>query len=97
VHLAAGATAAATKAAIETAFASHLASRSNGAPLNLDGLAAAIRDDSRFALIRAEATMTVEAGDRFLQLSDGLGEYMPGPGERLRPGRIDIDIREGTA
>ena len=97
VHLAPGATAAATKAAIETAFASHLASRSNGAPLNLDGLAAAIRDDTRFALIRAEATLTVEAGDRFLQLSDGLGEYMPGPGERLSPGRIDIDIREGTA
>ena len=39
----------------------------------------------------------MEAGDRFLQLSDGLGEYMPGPGERLSPGRIDIDIREGTA
>ncbi len=44
---------------------------------------AAIRDDSRFALIRAEATVTVETGERFLQLSDGVGEYMPGPGERL--------------
>ncbi|WP_204319681.1 hypothetical protein, partial [Klebsiella aerogenes] len=47
-----------------------------------DSVTAAIRDDSRFALIRAEATVTVETGERFLQLSDGVGEYMPGPGER---------------
>lgn len=96
VRLAPGATAAATRAAIEVAVASHLSSRSNGAPLTLDGLAAAIRDDTRFALIRAEATVIVEAGDRFLQLSDGVGEYGPGPGETLRLGRLEIDVREGA-
>lgn len=96
IHLASGSTAAATRSAVETAARSHLGSRSSGAALTLDSLAAAIRDDSRFALIRAEAALTVESGDRFIQLTDGIGEYAPGPAERLVAGRIDIDVREGA-
>ena len=96
VRLAPDVTSADARAAIELAFTAHLATRSNGAALTLDSAAAAIRDDSRFALIRAEATVTVESGERFIQLSDGIGEYMPGRGERLVVGRIDIDLREGT-
>jgi len=96
IRLAPGSTTSATRGAIEVAVLSHLASRSNGASLTLDGLAAAIRDDTRFALLRAEATITVETEDRFLQLSDGVGEYAPGPGETLRLGRLDLDVREGT-
>ena len=38
----------------------HLATRSADAPLTFDSLAGAIRDDTRFALIRVEGHLTIE-------------------------------------
>lgn len=95
VHLTPGTTQLQAATAIENAVASHLTTRATDAPLTFDSLAAAIRDDSRFALIRAEGNITIEAGDRFLQLTDGLGEYSPSPGEILQKEVISIDVREG--
>jgi hypothetical protein len=96
VHLLPGVTAAAATTAINAAFDSHLASRSSSAPLTVDGLAAAIRDDTRYVLVRAEAQVTVEAGDRFRQLTDAVGEYALGPNEVLQRGVVSIDVREGS-
>jgi hypothetical protein len=96
VHLLPGVTAAGATAAINAAFDSHLATRDQGAPLTVDGLAAAVRDDTRYALVRAEAHVTVEAGDRFRQLTDGVGEYLLGPNEVLQRGVVSIDVREGS-
>lgn len=96
VHLLPGVTAAAATTALNAAFDSHLASRSPSAPLTVDGLAAAVRDDTRYVLVRAEAQVTVEAGDRFRQLTDGVGEYALGPAEALQRGVVSIDVREGS-
>ena len=81
--------------AIDNAFVSHLATRAADAPLTLDGVAAAIRDDSRFALVRDESMITVESGDRFFQLTDGVGSYAPAPTETLRKEALDVTAREG--
>ncbi len=95
VHLTPGTTLAQATQAIGNAFVSHLATRAADAPLTLDGVAAAIRDDSRFALVRNEAMITVESGDRFFQLTDGVGAYAPAPAETLRQEALDVSVREG--
>jgi hypothetical protein len=62
----------------------------------VDGLAAAIRDDSRFGLARGEVVVTVEGGGRFLQLTDGVGSYTPASNELLQKGEITVEPREGA-
>jgi hypothetical protein len=95
IHLAPGVTLAQATEAITLALDGFLASRRVDAPLTVDALAAAIRDDTRFALVRADVIVTVEGGGRFLQLTDGLGTYAPGTSETLVTGVIDIQPREG--
>jgi hypothetical protein len=95
IHLTPGTTQAQARTAIENAVVTHLGTRAADAPLTFDSLAAAIRDDSRFALVRAEGHITIEVGDRFLQLTDAAGEYRPGPGETLQRSELTIDVREG--
>ena len=95
VHLTPGTTQANAQQAIESALTSHLATRSSDAPLTLDSVAAAIRDESRFGLIRNQATVTVESGTRFFQLTDGVGSYAPAPNETLLKDQLNIDVREG--
>ena len=90
-------TAAEVEGAIRLAVEDHLARRSATAPLDVDGIAAAIRDDTRFTLLREEAVAVVESGGRFVQLTDGLGAFTPGPEEGLRLRRLDLDVREGGA
>ncbi len=95
VHLTPDTTLAQAQQAIDNAFVSHLATRAADAPLTLDSVAAAIRDDSRFALVRNEAMITVESGERFFQLTDGVGSYAPAPTETLRKEALDVAPREG--
>jgi hypothetical protein len=64
--------------------------------LSVDGLLGAVRDDTRFAIIRAEAVLTVEKGDRFSQLVDGSGSYTPSPNEGLVVGNVGVQVRPGT-
>lgn len=97
VHLAAGVTEAQASSAIDKALTSHLATRAADAPLTFDSLAAAIRDDTRFGIVRADAVVTVEVGSRFFQLTDGVGSYAPAPSERLERAALNIDVREGAA
>jgi uncharacterized phage protein gp47/JayE len=96
IHLVGTATATQTTSAIQTALASHLASRAATQPLTFDGLAAAVRDDGRFALVRGEASVTIENGDQFIELRDGVGSYAPPVNQTLVKGQIDVDIREGS-
>lgn len=96
IHLVSGISKAQATSAIMPALDSYLASRNLSAPLDVDSLAAAIRDDSRFALIRADVIVTVEGGGRFLQLTDGVGSYALAPGEQLKKEEITIDAREGS-
>ena len=96
IHLAAGVTLVNAISAITPALDSYLAGRNPSAPLDVDGLAAAIRDDSRFGLAREDVVVTVEGGGRFLQLTDGVGSYTPASNERLQKGEISIEPREGA-
>lgn len=95
IHLTPGTTLAQATVAIDNAFVSYLATRAADAPLTLDGVAAAIRDDTRFALVRSDAAVVVESGDRFFQLTDGVGSYAPAPAETLRKQALDVTAREG--
>lgn len=96
IHLVAGITVAQATSAIQTALDGFLASRAPDQPLDVDRLAAAIRDDTRFALVRGEVIVTVESAGRFLQLTDGVGVYNPAPNERFQKGEISLDPREGA-
>jgi uncharacterized phage protein gp47/JayE len=95
VHLVPGVTVTEATQVVTTSFDAFLSSRGGGAPLTVDALAAAIRDDSRFALVRAEAMVTVESDGRFLQLTDGTGAYTPAVGQTLRREALDLQPREG--
>jgi hypothetical protein len=96
IQLAAGVTLVEAQGAILLAVKAHLATRDAGQPLTLDSLATAIRDDSRFALARSAAMLTVESGSRFLQLTDGVGTYAPVANERIEAGSIDVELDEGS-
>jgi uncharacterized phage protein gp47/JayE len=98
LHLAPAVTELEATQAMTLALSAHLASRSPSAPLTVDGVVAALRDDTRFALVRAEVLLTVETADgRFLQLTDGTGTYAPTVSETLQRGAMAVDIREGNA
>ncbi|SEL93641.1 Uncharacterized phage protein gp47/JayE [Syntrophus gentianae] len=95
LHLVAGVTEAQAQSALETALTAYLASRGPSAPVSVDTLAASIRDDSRYALVRDEATITIEKGDTFMQLADAQGQYVPAAGETMEKQAVNLDIREG--
>lgn len=96
LHLAAGVTQAAATEAITLATDSYLNGRGPESPLTVDSYIAAIRDDTRYAVVRAEVVATVETADgRFLQLTDGLGDYQPAPNEKLQRQALDIAVKEG--
>lgn len=95
IHLVPGVTQAEASQAIENALTSYLATRAADKPLTVDGVAAAIRDDTRYVLIRSEAIVTVESGQRFFQFTDGVGSYAPTPNERLKLQSLNVDVREG--
>jgi hypothetical protein len=105
VHLSAGVTLANASQAIHLSLDSYLSSRRADAPLNVDSLAAAIRDDTRFGLVRPQVIVTVESrgpvgqqgttASRFLQLTDGVGVYAPTTNEVLQKGTIEINPQEG--
>jgi uncharacterized phage protein gp47/JayE len=95
-HLLPGVTLGSASTAIGTVFDSHLGSRSAERPLTVDGLVAALRDDSRYVLVRADIQVVVRSGERFLQLTDGVGTYAPPAGERLERGEMTVEPREGS-
>lgn len=96
VHLEPGVTGQEISESITMAFDGFLSTRSPQATLTVDAMAAAIRDDSRFTLIRDEALITIEVQESFFQLSDGLGEYIPNAEDFFERGEINFDIREGS-
>lgn len=97
LHLVGQTSEAEATAAIESGVTAHLATRAPGSPLTVDSLASAIRDDTRFTLVRAEVLVTVEAqGGAFRQLADAAGSYEPTANESLTKGTVSIDVREGS-
>lgn len=96
LRLVAGVTQAQAQAAIGLAVDAFLATRGPEAPVSVDRLVAAVRDDTRYAIVRAEALLTLETHDgRFMQLTDGTGEYVPAANETVRKGTVALEVREG--
>ncbi len=81
--------------ALQLALDSFITTRSPDNPVTVDALAAAVRDDTRYALVRAEMVVTVEVEETFLQLTDGLGSFTPESSDTIRKGIIDLELREG--
>lgn len=97
VHLLSQVTLADASQQINLRLASYLAELGPQRPLTVDGLAAAIRDETRFGLVRADVQVTIETSEgRFLQLTDGSGSYAPLLEERLESGLIQVEPREGS-
>ncbi len=97
VQLAPGVTAAEAQSAIELAFGSHVAERAPDRALTADGIIAAIRDETRYIVLRADLVATVETSDgRFVQLTDGVGSYAPADGEKMSKGTVSVQVREGS-
>lgn len=94
VHLLSGVTLADATSAMDLALLSYLASRNPSQAITVDGLLAAIRDDTRFAVVRAEVMVTVESGTSFAQLTDGVGTHLPAMNETVRKGVLDVQPRE---
>lgn len=95
VHLLAGVAAAEAQAAIDAAAASYVNRLTGGATITADGLIAELRDDTRYQIVRRDVVVTLEAGDRFLQLADGVGAHPVGPSDRVALRTVSVDVREG--
>lgn len=96
VHLVGSTTEADANTLLKTSVAAYVAKGAPDVPLSVDSLVGAIRDDSRFAIVRGEVVLTVEKGDRFFQLVDRSGSYTPSPSEGLVVGDVGVQIRTGS-
>ncbi|HEX8001079.1 MAG TPA: hypothetical protein VF519_00120 [Mycobacteriales bacterium] len=96
VHLVSGVTRADAEAAATSRLDGYLATVAPDKPLTADALLSAVADNTRYGAVRAETVVTVSAGDRFLQLTDGQGTYQPLPGETMARGTLSFDVRDGT-
>jgi uncharacterized phage protein gp47/JayE len=95
-HPVPGVTAAEVTSTITTRVESWLRQLTPGSTITVDALVAAVRDDSRYVLVRADVAVVVEAADRFLQLSDGVGAYPVAPGDTATARSVVVDVREGS-
>lgn len=91
----AGVTEADASAALNLAFEQFINTRSPTNIINVDELAAVLRDDTRYGLIRGDIILTVEVGDTFLQLTDGLGSFTPDAADTLTTSTLEFELREG--
>lgn len=97
VHLVPGVTAAAAEQAMSLAARSWVAGLRPGTAITVDAFVAAVRDDTRYAVVRRDVAVTTEAGDRFLRLADGLGAHPLGSEDRAEVRSVALDVREGGA
>jgi len=97
LHLAPGVTAADAEQAVSLAARTWAAGLGAGTAITVDGFLAAVRDDTRYAAVRADVALTTEAGDRFLRLGDGLGAHPVGTDDRVEVRSVALDVREGGA
>lgn len=81
---------------LEQAVDAHLATRGPETTLTFDSIASAVRDDSRYVLVREASTLTVQSGDRFRQLADGSGSFQPQAGQMLQREAVNVTSGDGA-
>ena len=89
-------TAAEAQSALQLAVESYLATPPAGG-LSVDGLIGAVRDETRYAVIRADVTATFEAAGRFTRLTDGQGTYVLLQGQTVTLRTYTANVQEGSA
>lgn len=97
VHLSPGVTASDAEQAMGLAARSWATALRPGTAITVDAFIAAVRDDTRYAVVRSDVALTTEAGDRFLRLADGLGAHPLGTDDRAEIRSVALDVREGGA
>lgn len=90
-----GVTAVEATSAVKAAAQSWAGTLDAGAAITVDGLVAGVRDESRYAIVRRDATVTTEAAERFLHLTDRVGSHPVGPGDVIVLRNVNVDVREG--
>ncbi len=96
LHLAAGVTLGEAESALNTAAQDWISTRRAGAPIDVDGLLARLRDDTRYSLVRADTAVTTESASRFLQLADGNGVHEVSDTDQVLLRNLNLDVREGA-
>ncbi len=76
--------------AIQLAVTDYLAKVNPTQPLTFAGIATSLQASPLFAVVREQASITIEAGGLFTQLLDGQGSYQPADGERLVRRTLDV-------
>ena len=94
VRLLAGVTLADATSAIDLAFGTFLATRESRCGHHCRR--APRRDPRRHPIraVRGETMVTVESQGAFVQLTDGVGSYVPALNEKVRKGTLDFQPRE---
>jgi hypothetical protein len=95
-HPVAGVTAAEASRTITGRAESWLRQLTAGSTITVDALVAALRDDTRYVLVPDEVAVIVEAADRFLQLSVGIGAYQLAVDDTATARSVVVDVREGS-
>jgi len=88
-------TAAEAQSALQLAVEAYLATPPTGG-LTVDGMIGAVRDETRYAVVRADVTATFEAAGRFTRLTDGQGSYALLQGQTVTLRTFTANAREGS-
>ena len=89
-------TAAEAQSSLRLAVESYLAPPP-ASSFSVDGLIGAVRDETRYAVIRAEVTATFEADGRFTRLTDGQGSFALLQGQAVTLRTFTANVQEGNA
>lgn len=88
-------TAAEAQDALRLAVESYLATPPAGG-ITVDGMIGAVRDETRYAVLREDVTATFEAAGRFIRLTDGQGSYVLLQGQTVTLRTFTANVQEGS-
>jgi hypothetical protein len=95
-HLVPGLTFAQAGQALSSAAADWAANRDETNPIDVDGLMARLRDDTRYQIVRSEVSVTTEVDGQFMQLADGIGVHTVRATDQVTLRNVSYDLRDGA-
>lgn len=97
LHLTGTTTQAEAQDALTRSVTAWLGKVGSSLPITVDGMLGNVRDDGRYAIVPDDVVLSLERDDgRFWQLGAHQGSYTPAPGEQIRMGKLDVQVRTGT-
>lgn len=95
IILAGAATATEAQDALRLAVESYLVTPPSGG-LTVDAMIGAVRDETRYAVVREGVSVTFEADGRFIRLTDGQGSYVLLQGQTVTLRTYTAAVQEGS-